>query len=288
MASISERKMMSMARMSGTTADRAGHSVEVAHYFRWKTWPGRILAALLLVPALPILLLTIVVVRLTSPGPGIYRQERVGWRGKCFTMYKIRTMRHDAEVRTGPTWATTNDPRLTGIGRFLRSIHLDELPQLLNVVRGEMALIGPRPERPEFTHILAEEVPGYMQRLLVRPGVTGLAQINLPPDTDFNSVRRKLVLDLEYIQRAGISLDARILCWTAFRLCGFRNLTTGLLGLARSVELPCERESRTAASRDTAAVRPAVTDTVVMTHHGNGHTHGVPTQKVAARPVKPR
>ena len=117
-------------------------------------------------------------------------------------MYKIRTMRHDAESGTGPVWTqTTRDPRITAIGRVLRQFHLDELPQLLNVVKGEMSVIGPRPERPEFVHVLAESIPGYLKRLVVRPGMTGLAQLNLPPDSDLNSVRRKLALDCEYIRR---------------------------------------------------------------------------------------
>ena len=136
-----------------------------------------------------------------------------------FRMYKIRTMRRDAEAHTGPVWTKTKDPRITRIGRILRKLHLDELPQLLNVMRGEMSLVGPRPERPEFVEVLAEEIPGYMDRVLVCPGVTGLAQVNLPPDTDLKSVRRKLLLDRQYVAEAGLLLDVRLFLCTLGRMC---------------------------------------------------------------------
>jgi lipopolysaccharide/colanic/teichoic acid biosynthesis glycosyltransferase len=179
-------------------------------------------------------------VRATSKGPGIYQQTRVGKGGRIFTMYKVRSMRCDAEGKTGPTWAgVVRDPRVTPLGYWLRLLHLDELPQLFNVLRGEMSLVGPRPERPEFVSILAEQVPGYLDRLSVAPGITGLAQINLPPDTDLDSVRRKLVLDCEYIKTAGILLDVRILLCTALRMFGLRGgASVRLLGLERKVELP--------------------------------------------------
>ena len=135
-------------------------------------------------------------------------------------MYKIRTMRLDAEAETGPVWAKANDPRITRLGRFLRKLHLDELPQLINVVKKEMSLIGPRPERPEIAAVLAEDIPGYTDRLVVLPGVTGLAQINLPPDSTLDDVRRKLVLDMKYIKQAGPWLDARILMSTFARMVG--------------------------------------------------------------------
>lgn len=193
---------------------------ETRRYFQAKYVVGRVLAVLLLLPALPVIGLLILVVRSTSRGPGIYRQVRVGAGGRTYVMYKIRTMRHDAEAGSGPVWAAPNDARMTGLGHFLRKVHLDEFPQLFNVIKGEMALIGPRPERPEFTQLLARQLPGYLDRLQVRPGITGLAQINLPPDTDVDSVRRKLVLDLEYIRQAGSWLDLQILACTALRLVG--------------------------------------------------------------------
>lgn len=177
-------------------------------YFRRKGIFDRTVAALLLLPGLPIIAILVLLVRATSRGPGIYRQVRLGRRGEKFLMYKIRTMRHDAEAASGPVWTTHGrDPRITRIGRFLRRVHLDELPQLFNIFKGEMSLVGPRPERPEFVHVLAEAIPGYRSRMEVLPGVTGLAQLNLPPDTDLLSVRRKLVLDREYIERAGLLLD---------------------------------------------------------------------------------
>ena len=171
--------------------------------YRWSLWISRCLGALLLVPALPVIGILALIVRWTSPGPGIFRQLRVGQNGKTFMMYKLRTMRHDAERETGPVWTQQGDSRVTPVGRILRKLHLDEFPQLFNVIKGEMTLVGPRPERPEFVHRLAPRIPGYLQRLAVRPGITGLAQLNLPPDSDLDSVRCKLLLDLEYIWDAG-------------------------------------------------------------------------------------
>ena len=189
-------------------------------YFRWVRFASRVAAAVLLVPALPVIVVLVMLVHITSPGPGIYRQRRVGLGGRVFTLYKIRTMLKDAEARTGPVWTAPNDPRVTRLGRLLRPLHLDELPQLFNVLKGQMTLIGPRPERPEFTQHLARSIPGYMQRYCVMPGITGLAQINLPPDTSMESVRRKLVLDLDYIREAGAWLDAKIFLCTALKLFG--------------------------------------------------------------------
>lgn len=192
--------------------------IKPSRYFHWKGPLDRCAAAVLLVPGLPLILLLMALVRLTSPGPGIYRQARVGKDGRRFMIYKIRTMRHDAEVKTGPRWTAVNDPRVTPVGWLLRKLHLDELPQLFNVIRGEMALVGPRPERPEFVCVLAEAVPGYRNRLAVLPGITGLAQINLPPDTDLLNVQRKVVLDCEYIERGGPWLDTRLMVCTFLRL----------------------------------------------------------------------
>jgi lipopolysaccharide/colanic/teichoic acid biosynthesis glycosyltransferase len=189
-----------------------------ASYFRWKGPLDRCLAAVLLAPGLPVIAFLVILVRLTSRGPGIYSQARVGKRGRKFMMYKVRTMRHDAEAASGPTWTQAGDPRITRVGKVLRRLHLDELPQLLNVIKGEMSLAGPRPERPEFVRVLAQAIPGYRNRLAVRPGVTGLAQLNLPPDTDLTSVRRKVVLDCEYIENAGLLLDFRLLLCTFLRI----------------------------------------------------------------------
>jgi lipopolysaccharide/colanic/teichoic acid biosynthesis glycosyltransferase len=182
----------------------------------------RLSALLLLLAATPVLLVLVAIVRATSSGPAVYRQTRVGLHGRTFTMYKFRSMRQDAEAGTGAVWAQSGDPRVTPVGRVMRRLHLDEIPQLVNVVKGDMALIGPRPERPEFTHVLALKLPGYMQRHRVRPGITGLAQLNLPPDSDLESVRRKLVLDLDYIDRSGLGIDLRIACATIMRMLYIR------------------------------------------------------------------
>jgi lipopolysaccharide/colanic/teichoic acid biosynthesis glycosyltransferase len=179
-----------------------------------------IVAALLFIPALPVMILAIVVVKLTSLGSALYSQTRVGLHGRLFTIYKIRTMVHDSERLTGARWSTPGDPRVTPVGRFLRATHLDELPQLWNVLRGEMSLVGPRPERPEFVDHFARTIPCYRDRLQTRPGVTGLAQLQLPPDTDLSSVRRKLAYDLYYVDRVSLWLDLKILLSTATAVIG--------------------------------------------------------------------
>ena len=194
--------------------------VTPSHYFVWRIWLDRFLAILLLIPAFPMMLVVSTLLFLTSDGPIFYCQRRVGIRGKLFTLMKFRTMIPDAEKKTGPVWTSVNDPRITKLGRLLRPTHMDELPQLFNVLLGQMALIGPRPERPEFTCHLEREIPGYVNRSLVIPGITGLAQINLPADSDLESVRRKLTLDLEYIQTANLRLDFQLFLCTAMRLFG--------------------------------------------------------------------
>ena len=180
------------------------------------------LALLLLVPALPVIAACWVAVRLSSPGPGFYTQTRAGYRGRGYKIIKLRTMGHDCERRTGIQWSQKGDARVTRVGKLLRASHLDELPQLFNVLRGEMSLIGPRPERPEVIRAkgLGEQVPGYGHRQAVRPGVTGLAQIQLPADSDLLSVRHKVVYDVYYIQRPGLWLDLRILAATALKAAG--------------------------------------------------------------------
>jgi lipopolysaccharide/colanic/teichoic acid biosynthesis glycosyltransferase len=177
-------------------------------------------AGVLIVLAAPVLLLTALVVKLTSRGPVLYSQTRVGKKGKLFTLYKIRSMYHDCEKDSGARWSTPGDSRITPVGAFLRKTHLDELPQLWNVLRGDMSLVGPRPERPEFTPALERAIPHYRDRLGVRPGVTGLAQVQLPADTDMASVRRKLAYDLYYIRYRGFWLDLRLIACTAVHMAG--------------------------------------------------------------------
>jgi lipopolysaccharide/colanic/teichoic acid biosynthesis glycosyltransferase len=181
------------------------------------------LAAILLLPvALPLVGLAALAVRLTSPGPVFYTQTRVGLNGRRFKMVKIRTMHHNCELVSGVRWAGKGDDRVFAVGRFLRFMHIDELPQLLNVLRGEMSLVGPRPERPEVIQAkgLEQVVPGYRHRLLVKPGVTGLAQLQLPADSDLTSVRHKVVYDLYYVQHQGPLLDVRLVLGTLLRAAG--------------------------------------------------------------------
>jgi lipopolysaccharide/colanic/teichoic acid biosynthesis glycosyltransferase len=211
-------------------------TIAPAPYFRWKGVVDRIFAAILLIPCLPITVILILLVRLTSSGPGIYRQCRVGKNGRKFFIYKIRTMIHNAEVRTGPVWTKAQDARITSLGHVLRKFHLDEFPQLFNVLKGEMSLVGPRPERPEFVEVLVKQIPDYSNRVVVCPGITGLAQLNLPPDSDLNSVRRKLVLDLEYVQHGSLYLDICLLICTLMRI--FKLPALRVLGLQRNVVLP--------------------------------------------------
>jgi lipopolysaccharide/colanic/teichoic acid biosynthesis glycosyltransferase len=175
----------------------------------------------MLLAAAPVIAITWCVVRLTSSGPGFYSQVRVGRQGRTYRIYKIRTMQNNCERKSGIRWAGRNDNRVTPVGRVLRKLHLDELPQLWNVIRGEMSLVGPRPERPEFVTPLAEAIPGYLERHTVRPGLTGLAQIQLPADSSIESVRQKLLLDRCYVNRHHLWLDVRILLGTAVYLCGF-------------------------------------------------------------------
>ncbi len=179
-----------------------------------------LLGAVLFVLAAPVMAVVALAVKLTSRGPALYAQVRVGKGGRPFTLYKIRTMIHDCEKASGVQWSTPGDPRVTRVGAFLRKTHLDELPQLWNVLRGDMSLVGPRPERPEFIPALERAIPHYRDRLAVRPGVTGLAQVQLPPDTDLASVRRKLAYDLYYIRYRGLWLDLRVVACTAVHMLG--------------------------------------------------------------------
>jgi lipopolysaccharide/colanic/teichoic acid biosynthesis glycosyltransferase len=178
------------------------------------------IALVLLVISAPVILLAALLVKLTSEGPAFYSQVRVGKYGRLFWLHKIRTMTHNCEDATGPCWSKPGDQRVTRIGRFLRRTHLDELPQLWNVLRGEMSLVGPRPERPEFVPVLDRAIPHYRARLVVRPGITGLAQVQLPADTDLASVQRKLVYDLYYIRHMGPWLDLRLVVCTGARMLG--------------------------------------------------------------------
>lgn len=180
-----------------------------------------VLATILLVIAAPICALAALAIRLSSPGPIFYRQRRVGQGGHEFMMYKLRTMRVDAEGATGPVLARHGDERVTSVGRFLRETRIDEIPQLLNVLNGTMSLVGPRPERPEFVRRLAREIPGYTERWLVKPGVSGLAQVRGEYDT---SAGYKLKYDLAYIHNYSLLLDVRIMAETVKALLTRRGI----------------------------------------------------------------
>ena len=160
------------------------------------------------------MILVALAVRLTSRGPVLFRQKRVGLNGKNFEVYKFRSMVVDAEARTGAVWATKNDPRVTVIGGLLRRTRLDELPQLFNVIRGEMVLVGPRPERPEFVSVLTEQIPFYRQRHCVKPGVTGWAQINYKYGETLEDTIVKLEYDLYYIKNVSFTLDVFVVLHT--------------------------------------------------------------------------
>ncbi len=177
----------------------------------------------LLILLSPPLFLIAAAIRLDSPGPAIYRQTRVGQHGKVFTIYKFRSMHANAEAQ-GAQWAGQNDSRVTRVGRVLRLTRLDELPQLLNVVRGDMSFIGPRPERPEFTSMLESSIPYYEHRHLVRPGITGWAQVMYPYGASVEDAREKLQYDLYYIKRYSLLLDIAIV---------FKTIRVVLLGKGR-------------------------------------------------------
>jgi lipopolysaccharide/colanic/teichoic acid biosynthesis glycosyltransferase len=216
-----ERSLIEPTEGSPTLCENPVIAVRDSLWSRWFKRPTESLLALVfLVLAAPLILFAAVLIKLTSPGPAFYSQTRLGRNRSPFTLYKIRTMAHDCERLTGPQWAKPNDPRVIPVGGLLRRLHLDELPQLWNVVCGHMSLIGPRPERPEIVADLLPAIPHYSSRLLVRPGLSGLAQLRLPPDTDLASVRRKLRFDLYYLQRRSFGLDLRIAACTPLFLLG--------------------------------------------------------------------
>jgi lipopolysaccharide/colanic/teichoic acid biosynthesis glycosyltransferase len=191
-------------------------------------------AAVFLILFAPIIGLAALLVKLTSRGPAFYSQIRLGKHGRPFPIFKLRTMTHECEKSSGPQWSHRHDPRVTRIGRILRRAHIDELPQVWNVLRGDMALIGPRPERPEFIPKLECAIPHYRHRLLVRPGASGLAQVQLPPDVDLASVRRKLAYDLYYVRHMNPWMDVRLTLCTAFHVLG-----VPFHSLRRLFRLPC-------------------------------------------------
>ena len=173
----------------------------------------RSMALMLIIVSSPILLFIAVAIKLSSPGPMIFRQKRIGAKGEIFEALKFRTMIKDAE-KNGPIWAQENDPRITSIGKLIRRTHLDETPQLLNILKREMNLVGPRPERPEFTKSLEEKIKFFHLRQLIKPGLTGWAQINYPYGASIQDAKNKLEYDLYYLKHRSFFLDLVILIKT--------------------------------------------------------------------------
>ncbi len=201
----------------------------------------------------PIMLITVICIRLDSRGPILYRQRRAGLDGRIVTVLKFRSMRVDAEVGTGAVWAGHGDPRVTRVGRFIRKWRIDELPQLINVLRGEMSLVGPRPERPEFIETLSSAIPFYRERLMVPPGITGWAQVKYPYAASVEAARRKLQYDLYYIKHMSFFLDVLIL---------LRTFKTIIVGLRHSEE---EAPASAPAGELTVLPPPAVSNGSVKT-----------------------
>jgi exopolysaccharide biosynthesis polyprenyl glycosylphosphotransferase len=167
---------------------------------------------------MPVIIVISIAIKLDSKGPAIYSQERVGKKGRLFTMYKFRTMRTDAEAETGPTWAQENDPRVTKVGAWLRKTRIDEIPQFYNVLKGEMSLVGPRPERPYFVSRFKDEIPMYTRRLRVKPGITGWAQVKWKYDSSVDDVKEKTKYDLFYVENMSLRMDFKILINTIFSM----------------------------------------------------------------------
>jgi sugar transferase (PEP-CTERM system associated) len=192
------------------------------HSVRLQSIYSTLIGFVLAVVTLPVMILVALLVKISSPGPVFHRQVRVGQNDRPFTVYKFRSMYRDAEARTGAVWAKKDDPRITPVGKWLRRLRLDELPQLINVVRGEMSMVGPRPERPEFVKTLTQQIPFYRQRHCVKPGITGWAQINHKYGDTIEDTITKLEYDLYYIKNLSLSLDLFIMFHTAKTMLLFR------------------------------------------------------------------
>ncbi len=188
------------------------------HMPKWEAQIKRIIdivvSCAVLALGAPLWLAIAAVIRFTSPGRAIYNQERIGQNGKPFIMHKFRSMYQDAEKRTGPTWASKQDPRITPIGRFIRKTRLDEIPQFINVLMGEMSLVGPRPERAFFIQQLQQEIPWYIRRIKMKPGITGWAQVKHKYDASIEDVKQKVMYDLYYFENMSLKLDLKIMLHT--------------------------------------------------------------------------
>ena len=184
-----------------------------------------IILSVMLVPVLiPLWVVLAILIKLESKGPIIFRQTRIGKGGRPFVLYKLRTMLDGAEQETGPVWATSPDPRATRFGGVIRRFGLDETLQVINVLRGNMSLVGPRPERPYFVEKLRSQIPDYNQRLVAKPGITGLAQVHTDHkyDVSLDDVKTKVAYDIAYIQTWSLLLDLKILVLTVFAILRLR------------------------------------------------------------------
>lgn len=175
-----------------------------------------VVSVIILLISLPVTLITAIAIKIDSEGPVFFTQERMGMNGKIFKMIKFRSMKKDAEKLTGPVWSQKNDPRVTRIGKIIRKLRIDEIPQFINVLKGDMSVVGPRPERPFFVEKLSQEIPYYRRRLKVRPGITGWAQVKHKYDESIEDVKIKLRYDLFYIENMSIRMDLKILFRTIF------------------------------------------------------------------------
>lgn len=209
---------MSDLKIGGLVLGDFGTATASRSFPCYPEWANRALdlagAIVLLAIFTPLMLVLSILIRLDSPGPAIYRQVRAGRDGRPFVMLKFRSMRTDAESLSGPQWAHLGDPRVTRLGGLLRRCRADELPQLINVLRGDMSLVGPRPERPHFVRQLAAALPDYDRRLAVRPGLTGWAQVNLPYGASVEDAAMKLSYDLDYLARRSVLFDLFIMLIT--------------------------------------------------------------------------
>jgi sugar transferase (PEP-CTERM system associated) len=208
MRRVCSRKIQPSQLIFSSTLGPRPHAITLQNFY------SLVIGVLGLILASPLMLITAILVKIFSRGPVLYRQKRVGLNGELFTLYKFRSMYADAEARTGAVWAKVDDPRITPIGRWLRKLRLDELPQLWNVVRGQMAIVGPRPERPEFVELLTQQIPYYRQRHAVKPGITGWAQINHKYGDTALDAMIKLEYDLYYIKHVAPMLDFYIIFHT--------------------------------------------------------------------------
>jgi len=186
----------------------------------WETKLKRLLdilaSSIILILNLPVCLIASAAIKIDSKGPVFFKQKRCGMNGQVFNIIKFRSMKHDAEKYTGPVWSQKNDPRITRVGRVIRKMRIDEIPQMINVLKGEMSLVGPRPERPFFVEKLTEEIPYYTRRFKVRPGITGWAQVKHKYDETIEDVKIKLRYDLFYIENMSLRMDFKILFRTIF------------------------------------------------------------------------